>query len=188
MDCLGVEWYEVDKSKTKLEVAATTDKDKKPPIPKDKKQGKQYVVDHVLELQVAVAAFKEKKKDSGDKAKAIFDKAWEKGKKRTVLDNLLGVAERVNLGKEAVYKKVLSDKTNESLDKKWNDYLRAIGKYLEDFKSIVDTTIDNTAQALKDLTKDEKGKGKVKEYLSAFCKEKYKEGQDYLAAQIAKLK
>lgn len=64
----------------KLEVAATTKKDEKLPIPKDKKQGKQYVVDHVLELQVAVAAFKEKKQDSGDKAKAISDKAWEKAK------------------------------------------------------------------------------------------------------------
>ncbi|KAL9586422.1 MAG: hypothetical protein Q9203_003865 [Teloschistes exilis] len=201
------QWYEVDKSKTKLEVTATTEKNKNPPKPSKNgglNQGDRYVVDHVLELQIVVAAFEDGNRKYDDNAKAISKKAWQKAKDAvngkdkegcksvaqqiTVLDNLLGVAEKINLGKETVYQKVLSGQTDKPLKDKWNDFLKAFAQYLKDYKSKVDTTIDNTAQALKDLTDDNNDKDKVKDYFSAFCKAKYKEGQDYIQGQIDKQK
>ena len=61
--------------------------------------------------------------------------------------------------------------------------MKAIKGYLEDFKTKVDTTIDNTAQALQDLT----GEEKAKTYFGDYCKAKYKEGQDYVSDQVDKL-
>ncbi|KAL8927677.1 MAG: hypothetical protein Q9172_001237 [Xanthocarpia lactea] len=200
LDQEKVEWNEVNKDKTKLEVTVTTNRnDKKIPAPKDSEQGRRFVVDHVLELAIVQSAFDDKNRKYDDNAKGITDDAWKKAKnavngdnkgncatlaaKITVLDNLLGVAENVNLGKEAAYQKVLAGKTSEDLDSKWNDYLKAIEGYLDDFKSKVDTTIDNTAQALQDLT----GEEKAKTYFGDYCKAKYKEGQDYVNDQVGKL-
>ncbi|KAL8660409.1 MAG: hypothetical protein Q9202_006574 [Teloschistes flavicans] len=195
-----VEWNEVDNSKTKFNVTVTTLRGvKKTPPPKDRDQGRRFVVDHVLELEIVVSAFDNKNRQYDDNAKAMTDKAWKKARQAvngvvksdcktlaeqiTVLDNLLGVAEKVNLGKEQAYMKILNGKTDENLDSKWNDYLKVIGGYLADFKSRVETTIDNTAQALETLT----GEEKVKDYFSAYCKAKYKEGQDYVADQVGKI-
>ena len=76
-----VEWNEVNKDKTKLEVTTTTSKGvKKIPDPKDANQGK-FVVDHVLELAVVVSAFEDAQRDNDDEAKAIPKKAWDTAKK-----------------------------------------------------------------------------------------------------------
>lgn len=61
--------------------------------------------------------------------------------------------------------------------------MKAIEGYLEDFKIKVDTTIDNTAQALQDVS----GDGKVKVYFAAYCKAKYHEGQVYVGDQVSKI-
>ncbi|KAL8730472.1 MAG: hypothetical protein Q9166_004036 [cf. Caloplaca sp. 2 TL-2023] len=195
----NVEWNEVDESKTKLEVTVTTKKgEKKVPPPKDKDQGTRFVTDHVLGLIVVQSAFDDKNREYNDDAKKISDDAWKTAKEAvngdtpdnckkvaeniTVLDNLLGIAERISLAKEAVFRKVVDDKTDTDLDSKWDDYLKAIDGYLADFKGKVEKTADKMGTALKEFTKDDK----VSTYFSSFCKAKYQEGQDYLQAQLEK--
>ncbi|KAL8809337.1 MAG: hypothetical protein Q9223_000779 [Gallowayella weberi] len=195
----NVEWYEVNKDKTKLEVTTTTKKDEdNVPAPKDKDQGSRFVTDHVLELMVVQAAFDDKNRKYNDDAKKISDDAWKKAhnavnggnkdncikvaEKITVLDNLLGIAEQINLGKEVIFRKVIQDKTDTDLKPKWKDYLKAIQGYLDDFKSKVETTADNTGGAFKDFT----GEDVVGTYFATFCKEKYKAGQDYVKDQLDK--
>ncbi|KAL8869186.1 MAG: hypothetical protein Q9174_004459, partial [Haloplaca sp. 1 TL-2023] len=194
-----VEWNEVNKDKTKLEVTTTTEKGvKEIPAPKTAWQGNRFVVDHVLELAVVVAAFEDDQRDNDEAAKKIPQEAWDKAKEAvdgekdncktvadeiTVLDNLLGVAESVNLGKEQVYKKVLDGTTDTDLDKKWNNYTRAIEAYLEDYKSKVEGVIDNAAAALGELTNEDK----VKDYAARYWNDKYVAGQDYVHKQVEKL-
>ncbi|KAL8783079.1 MAG: hypothetical protein Q9213_004891 [Squamulea squamosa] len=194
-----VEWNEVNKDKTKLEVTTTTKRgEDKIPDPKDKNQGSRFVVDHTLELMVVQAAFDDKNRKYNDDAKKISDEAWEKAHKAvtggnkenckkvaekiTVLDNLLGVAERINIGKEVIFRKVIQDKTNTDLDDKWNDYLAAIQGYLDDFNSKVETTADNTGAAFKDFTDD----NSIGTYFATFCKDKYKAAKDYVKDQLDK--
>lgn len=57
------------------------------------------VVDHILELQVVVDAFKDENKNLNDKSKAISDKAWKKAQAAVNGDDQAGckkVAEQVS--------------------------------------------------------------------------------------------
>ncbi|KAL8992782.1 MAG: hypothetical protein Q9169_006841 [Polycauliona sp. 2 TL-2023] len=192
----NVDWNEINKDKTKLEVTQTTKKDEEDiPAPKDSSQGKSFTVDHVLELQIVVAAFDEKNRKYNEDAEKISNGAWEKANKAvnggddcikvaesiTVLDNLLGIAGRVNTGKQVMTTKVLEDRTDTDLDlKKWGDYLKATGAYLEDFKSKIETVADDTGAAIKKFADDD---AHIATYFAQFCKDKYKETQDYIKAQ-----
>ncbi|KAL9011948.1 MAG: hypothetical protein Q9173_003251 [Seirophora scorigena] len=179
-----VEWYEVNKSKSKLEVTRKTKRgDNKIPSPKDTDQGSRFVVDHVLELVVVQSAFDDKNRKYNEDAGKISDEAWKKAKEAVngnAPANCKKVAE--NISKETVFDKVIQGKTDTDLDPKWNEYLKAIKGYLDDFKSKVDTTAKNTGTALKEFTEEDV----VATYFSKYCKDKYKEGQDYLQAQLEK--
>ncbi|KAI4259652.1 MAG: hypothetical protein L6R42_004470 [Xanthoria sp. 1 TBL-2021] len=113
--------------------------------------------------------------DDTDNCKSVAGKI-------TVLDNLLGVADNINYAKEAVFKKVAEDNTDTNLESKWNGYLKALDRYLGDFKSKVETTADNAGAELKKITDEDP----VGTYFSSFCKSKYKEGRDYVQAQMEK--
>ncbi|KAL8658294.1 MAG: hypothetical protein Q9226_001110 [Calogaya cf. arnoldii] len=195
-----VEWNEVNKDETELKVTVTTKKGEKDiPVPEDAKQGIRFVTDHVLELQLVQAAFDKKNREYNDDAKKISDGAWKTAKeaveggsrdnckkvaeKITVLDNLLGIAESINIGKQVIYTKVVNDKTNTDLKEKWNKYLKAWKKYLDDYKSKVETVANSTAKALGDLS----GEDAVSKYAATFLTDKYKVGQDYVQNQLEKL-
>ncbi|KAL8846745.1 MAG: hypothetical protein Q9221_008188 [Calogaya cf. arnoldii] len=212
-------WYEVNDENTELEVTTTSKKGEGPTAPKDEKQGKRFVTDHVLELQLLQAAFDDKNKEYNDDAKKITDDVWKVAKeavagdnrenckkiaeKITVLDNLRGIAEQINLGKKTVYTKVvdvstplnsgiphrtdrLQGRTDTDMPKKkgkgWEEYLKAWDKYLAEYESKVETVADNTAGAMSEFT----GKDAVGNYVAKFLKDKYKEGQDYVKWQLSK--
>ncbi|KAL8896856.1 MAG: hypothetical protein Q9192_002864 [Flavoplaca navasiana] len=196
----NVEWNEVNKDKTQLEVTVTTKRgENEIPEPKDKNQGRRFVTDHVLELIVVQAAFDDKNRKYNDDAKKISDDAWKKAQaavngdstenckkvaeKITVLDNLLGIAERINLAKEVMFGKVIDDKTDTDVGKKWNDYLKPIDGYLNSYKSNIEATADSTGGAIKDFT----GENVAGTYFAQFCKDKYKATQEYVKAQLDKL-
>ncbi|KAI4235511.1 MAG: hypothetical protein LQ349_003106 [Xanthoria aureola] len=218
IDQAKVEWSELNKDKTELEVTTTTDRNNNNiPVPKDeKKGGRRFVADHVLELMVVQAAFDDNNRKYNKDAEDITDAAWKKAKEAVqgdaaenckkvaekiskcvvlrlnygslletaVLDNLLGIADRVNLAKEAVFTKVVKDNTDEDIKEEWVEYLKAIAKYLEDFEANVEKTADNTGDAFKDFTSEDK----VGSYFATFCKDKYKAGRDYVKAQLDKQK
>ena len=87
MDQEKVEWNEVNKDKTKLEVTQTTGRNEKAPVPKDTEQGHRFVIDHVLELAVVQSAFDDKNREYDDNAKGITDDAWKKAKNAVNGDN-----------------------------------------------------------------------------------------------------
>ena len=75
-----VDWWEIDteSNTNKMVVAQTTNKDEAAPTPEDEDQGSRYTVDHVLELQVIVAAFDQFRRGADDDAKAIDQAVWTK--------------------------------------------------------------------------------------------------------------
>ena len=59
-------------------VAQTTSRDQAAPDPINDDQGARYTVDHVLELQLIVAAFAQLRRDASDDAAAIDQADWDK--------------------------------------------------------------------------------------------------------------
>ncbi|KAL8919371.1 MAG: hypothetical protein Q9208_006824 [Pyrenodesmia sp. 3 TL-2023] len=131
-------------------------------------QGRRFVVDHILKLQIAVSAFDDKNRKYNKDAEDISDEVWKKAQavvngdpnnckkvaeKITIIDNLLEIAERINIGKEAVLKKVVS-------------------------------VTASTGSVFEEFTKDKK----IAAYFSTYCKDKYKEGKEYVQAQLDKQK
>ncbi|KAL8962713.1 MAG: hypothetical protein Q9183_005113, partial [Haloplaca sp. 2 TL-2023] len=73
--------------------------------------------------------------------------------------------------------------TGTDLKEKWNKYLKAIQAYLDDFNSNIETASDSTGSAIKDFAGDDN----IAKYFAAFCKDKYKVGQDYVKDQLDKI-
>lgn len=96
----NVDWNEVNKDKTELEVTVTTKRGENDiPAPKDKNQGARFVTDHVLELMVVQAAFDDKNREYNDDAKEISDDAWKKAQAAVNGDsseNCKKVAEKIS--------------------------------------------------------------------------------------------
>lgn len=74
------------------------------------------------------------------------------------------------------------DRTDTPLNGKWDEYLKVIGTYLDDFKTKVETAADNTGGAIQGFTNDKH----ISTYFATYCKDKYTAGQDYVKAQLAK--
>ncbi|KAL8693206.1 MAG: hypothetical protein Q9218_001918 [Villophora microphyllina] len=194
-----VNWYEVDFGKGVLTITKTTDKgENKIGKPKDTKQGSRFVVDHIFELQIITYAFDAANK-GGDLAKKIGDKAWQQchdivngleteannceavAGKITVISNLRGIAERINLLKETIFDRVTYGDKNAALDPKWTDYLPAVKDYL----STTTDDVNKNIQAIGDEIGSLVGDDNVSPYFVDFAKGKWQAGKDYLDGQTS---
>ncbi|KAL8640418.1 MAG: hypothetical protein Q9228_002668 [Teloschistes exilis] len=192
-----VNWYEVDFGKGVLTITKTTNKgENKIGKPKDTKQGARFVVDHIFELQIITYAFDAANK-GGDLAKKIGDDAWQKchdivngletstdnceavAGKVTVLTNLRGIAERINLLKETIFDRVTYGDKDANLDPKWTDYLPAVKDYL----STTTDDVKKNIQAIGDEIGSLVGDDNISPYFVDFAKGKWQAGRDYLDGQ-----
>lgn len=73
----AAKWWERNNAKTALENTIISKRNVDPDDPQHDDQGG-WVVDHILELQVVVDAFKDENKALNDKSKAISNDAWKK--------------------------------------------------------------------------------------------------------------
>ena len=96
----NVDWNEVNKDKTELEVTVTTKRgENEIPAPKDTNQGSKFVTDHVLEVMVVYAAFGSQNREYNEDAKKITDGAWEKAQEAVnerSSENCKKVAEKIS--------------------------------------------------------------------------------------------
>ncbi|KAL8751121.1 MAG: hypothetical protein Q9184_006172 [Pyrenodesmia sp. 2 TL-2023] len=128
-----VKWHQINESKSKLEFTFIT------------KRGEKGIKIPAISDEARKKAHGAVNGDASENCRKVAEKI-------TVLNNLLGIAERINLGKEAVFKKVIDGKTDTDLDSSWDNYLKAFKGYLDGFKSKVEATVDSTGKAFKDIT------------------------------------
>ncbi|KAL8995623.1 MAG: hypothetical protein Q9169_004666 [Polycauliona sp. 2 TL-2023] len=168
------------------------------PEPRDTSQGSGFAVDHVLELQLLDWAFRNENRDYNDEARKVSPQAWQQAvdaindvnhddcralaRGITVLDNLLGIADRINTGKQIIVTQVVENRNND-LHEKWNNYLKPIQLYLEANNNNVTRTAKSVGEALKDITGDQF----IEDYIYRFLQEKWEAVKIYLAGQISRL-